>query len=414
MTKSSSVPRVSNELLGHPEFERFCERVFSSLPRKDQQRKAAAYVAGLILARGRKSFRNIAGAAASGDVNEQSLHHFVSVSTWSWRSVRKALAQEAATAQPVHAFVAGHRDLAPVTRWALPGSGRREAEPRGSRVYGLWATSDRLCLPIAWSLDPGGHREPDRPSPSRSPEDTLVEAHQDARPASGAHVPLVADARELDVARLLRRLGPTAPAVLRIRPDQAVIAGKPGTAVTSVLPVPAQQIAWRNRHLRRAVTLRGRGGDGPVRLAVSSLPVLVPDRERPGRPAAEPIPAELLSVGEAQQPWPRRVWLLTGATADMDLNLYHTSLLDDVGVATEEACDAFGLGDYRGRSAEGFHRHATLVGVAQAYAAVHDRPAPTASAPVTPRPAVRPRLRPAAPLTRAACAAGGRRLGWAR
>ncbi|KJY41737.1 transposase, partial [Streptomyces sp. NRRL B-1568] len=69
-----------------------CAALFVSLPRSDQRRRGEAYVRGLLGARGRKSIRSIA-ALIGGQAAEQSLHHFISSSTWEWGPVRRALAQ---------------------------------------------------------------------------------------------------------------------------------------------------------------------------------------------------------------------------------------------------------------------------------------------------------------------------------
>ncbi|MEV4442291.1 transposase, partial [Streptomyces sp. NPDC049577] len=66
-----------------------CAVLFASLPRSDQRRRGEAYVRGLLGAQGRKSIRNIA-ALIGGQAAEQSLHHFISSSTWDWSPVRRA------------------------------------------------------------------------------------------------------------------------------------------------------------------------------------------------------------------------------------------------------------------------------------------------------------------------------------
>ena len=67
-----------------------CDDILAGLPRSDQRRRGREYVRGLLVARGRKSIRNIA-AISTEPAAEQALHHFVSDSTWDWMPVRRAL-----------------------------------------------------------------------------------------------------------------------------------------------------------------------------------------------------------------------------------------------------------------------------------------------------------------------------------
>ncbi|CAM5241870.1 hypothetical protein SALBM217S_05197 [Streptomyces griseoloalbus] len=73
----------------HPDHA-FSAELFASLRRSDQRLRARQYLSGLLAAEGRKSIRNIA-AFAGGTAAEQSLHHFISSSTWDWSPMREAL-----------------------------------------------------------------------------------------------------------------------------------------------------------------------------------------------------------------------------------------------------------------------------------------------------------------------------------
>lgn len=373
---SSSTPLVTADLIGRPEFERFCDRVFSSLPRRDQQHKAAAYVAGLLRAAGRKSPRTIA-AAAGADVNEQCLHHFVSESTWPWRAVRRSVARFLAADQTAHAFVVRHRDLAAGGRRSAAGPAGEDRAAAVRRAYGLWAVTDATRVPLAWWQDePVGRGDTPRGGgpARRRPEDALVEAYADAMPAGGAQVPLVVDARALSVPHLLRRLRPGVPAVVRVAADQAVLVTEPAWSAAGETVSAAQQVAWRSRNLRRLTPVSGEGE--AVVTAVSSLRVQLPEPvpARHGSAPLDPLVADLVCVGEPRRPWPQQLWLAVGGPLDVDLMLYLASLLDQAPAAPDPVSEALGLGDYRGRSLEGFHRHATLVGVAQAYLTAQSRP----------------------------------------
>jgi SRSO17 transposase len=89
--------------------EAFADDVFASLPRRDQRARGACYLRGLMLDGRRKSVEPMA-ARLSGEVHYQALHHFVAVSPWDWRPVRRRLAE--------HLVVA----LAPVA-WAVDDTG---------------------------------------------------------------------------------------------------------------------------------------------------------------------------------------------------------------------------------------------------------------------------------------------------
>jgi SRSO17 transposase len=71
--------------------EGFAAEVFESLPRKDQRARGECYLRGLMLDGRRKSIEPM--AARLGEVHYQALHHFVSVSPWDWRPVRRRLAE---------------------------------------------------------------------------------------------------------------------------------------------------------------------------------------------------------------------------------------------------------------------------------------------------------------------------------
>jgi SRSO17 transposase len=89
--------------------EGFTAEVFASLPRKDQRARGQCYLRGLMLDGRRKSIEPMA-ARLGGEVHYQALHHFVAVSPWDWRPVRRRLAER---------LVA---ELAP-TAWAVDDTG---------------------------------------------------------------------------------------------------------------------------------------------------------------------------------------------------------------------------------------------------------------------------------------------------
>ena len=77
--------------------EAFADDIFESLPRKDQRARGACYLRGLMLEGRRKSIEPMT-ARLGGEVHYQALHHFVAVSPWDWRPVRRRLAERLVTA----------------------------------------------------------------------------------------------------------------------------------------------------------------------------------------------------------------------------------------------------------------------------------------------------------------------------
>jgi SRSO17 transposase len=72
--------------------ETFVDDVFASLPRTDQRARGQCYLRGLMLEGRRKSIEPMT-ARLGGEVHYQALHHFVAVSPWDWRPVRRRLAE---------------------------------------------------------------------------------------------------------------------------------------------------------------------------------------------------------------------------------------------------------------------------------------------------------------------------------
>jgi SRSO17 transposase len=71
--------------------EAFAEDLFALLPRADQRARGQCYLRGLMLDGRRKSIEPM--AQRLGEAHYQALHHFVAVSPWDWRPVRRRLAE---------------------------------------------------------------------------------------------------------------------------------------------------------------------------------------------------------------------------------------------------------------------------------------------------------------------------------
>jgi SRSO17 transposase len=84
--------------------EAFADDIFASLRRNDQRARGQAYLRGLMLDGRRKSIEPMA-ARLGGEVHYQALHHFVAVSPWDWRPVRRRLAERLCQALSPTAWV---------------------------------------------------------------------------------------------------------------------------------------------------------------------------------------------------------------------------------------------------------------------------------------------------------------------
>jgi syndecan 1 len=328
------------------------------------------YLRGLLITPGRKSIRNIA-AVGGGTATEQSLHHFVSDSTWDWAPVRRALT----------AFVAGwSQPQALVLRpMVIPKAGNqsvgvsRRFDPvlgqtlNAQQAVGVWVASESVSSPVNWRLHLSQAWLTDRGRRGRAaipdevgPEtigDCAVAAYLET--AEWLELPLVLDARELgSLATVERLLAAGAPFLARI--DSTLRLGAAGT----VLPghgadtVPAQWLMGAAKDLRRPVTWTAHG------LLRTGLAATV-RVTLPG--AADDL--FLLGAAAGGESWPTELWL-TNVTAQAAVLLRLSTLVRRVDRDFTEIADQVGIRDFSGRSFDGWHRHVTLASAAHAVVAM--------------------------------------------
>jgi hypothetical protein len=358
-----------------------CTDLFACLPRGDQRAKGALYVRGLLRAHGRKSIRKLA-SVSGGQVSEQSLHHFVSSSTWDWSPIRAALARHVARAVPVHAFVVRPM-VTPKAGAHSVGVDRGFSAEAGQvlsaqHAVGVWAASDELSCPVNWRLRLSENwiSDDERRNRAAIPDDHDVEttgdcavsAYLDTMDFFGLPVrPVVFDARRADPAAVVRGLTRSGrPVLIRVRaalPLFPVQGSRPGSG-----PVEARQVMAAARNLRR--------------------PVHVPD-PRPNRAIAllAAVPVRLHGVAhhdlalvgewEAAGRAPSAYWLTdlptTTPGALATLNSL-TRLVDRVDHDFARVTDTVGIREYSGRSYDGWHRHVTLASAAHAAAVLSEVP----------------------------------------
>lgn len=325
-------------------FDDLCGRLFASLPRSDQRRTGADYLWGLLHSSGRTSMRNLA-ALPGVSANGQSLHHFITNSSWDWIPVRRALAGELVPrllpkAWVVHPFPVARR------------SGRREAAlPVPPTALGVWAATETVSAPVSW-------RHPAVVAGESLGQALAAAVLEPVRDWGMPPLPAVLDARGMNPGRLISTLRAHGIATLvRVDETVSVYAARPGVPAR---PMSARMMADLARNRRRPVQWRPEGEDGPART------ILVwADRVR--LPGAESDPGlVLMSSSDQAHGGPAQLWLtdLTGARIDALFRL--AALLDRVDRRSGEIADRFGLGAFAGRSPETWHRHATLASAAYA------------------------------------------------
>jgi hypothetical protein len=359
-----------------------CSALFASLPRSDQRRKGVEYVRGLLGAEGRKSIRNIA-ALIGGQATEQSLHHFISDSTWDWAPVRLALAQYLSHIAPPQAWVVRPMVIPKAGEHSV-GVGRRFCPDLGQalnaqQAVGVWAASEDISVPINWRLhlSQAWLDDDNRRNRALIPDEVDLESVGDC--AVGAYLgtaarrelptrPVVLDAREMDVAATVRKLRAAgAPLLIRISSTQRLTVSDPNLPGHSSDALPAHQIMGAARDLRRPVTgpRHGTGGGRWTSLA-ATVRVKAPG-ETGGR--GELL---LLGAGEIGQSWPTELWLTDLTSADPGSLLRMGRLIHRVDRDFTEIADRVGVRDFAGRSFTGWHRHITLASAAHAVAALSD------------------------------------------
>jgi hypothetical protein len=355
-----------------------CTLVLASLPRSDQRRRGELYVRGLLGAEGRKSMRNLA-ALTGGPAVEQSLHHFISKSTWDWEPVRRALARRLTEDLAPRAWV-----VEPIT---IPKAGRSSVgvESRfvsrlgrvatAQQAYGLWLTSPEAGVPVNWRLllsdrwveDEERRRRAEIPDRAADPSADAC-ARAVALDTAGwglPALPVLMDVRESGAAGAVSAFTVAGiPFLLRVDPAAPVLAGNRTHASAVAGPLPARQLAGSVHRMSRPVEWIDPRGP-----ALRTSLVVAPRVTLPGRAGGGRL-LRLLAEFPAHRCRDPRLWL----TDLVDLPASTLLRLAKLGARTAkdlaEVCEPAGIRDFEGRSFTGWHRHTTLVSVAHAASAL--------------------------------------------
>ncbi|MEU5404129.1 transposase [Streptomyces sp. NPDC005963] len=351
------------------------------MPRADQRKKGVEYVKGLLEVPGRKSIRNIA-SLSGGRATDQSLHHFISESTWDWEPVREALSRYLVPRLPVEAWVvqdtmirkAGQHSVG-VDRRFVPAEGR---VLNAQQAIGVWAASYCRSSPVDWGL----HLPPawidDRSLRNRASIPDSTEAESLSERAVRLCVgmvsewgmplrPVVLDACSLNLATLFEGLGRRGiPLLARVDHSVPLLVSDPAlTGHRGSASMPAGDAVRAASGSRQPAQWREFGRCGRMRSGlIASVAVRLPPRRGRLRAGAGRQLA-LIGLTEAGQQSPPQLWL-TNLTSLQSTSLL--TLLDRVRDDYREVAKNVGIEDYVGRSFDGWHRHMTLASAAHAIA----------------------------------------------
>lgn len=363
--------------LAHPGGE-LCAELFASLRRSDQQLRARQYLSGLLAAKGRKSIRNIA-ALVGGAAAEQSLHHFISSSTWDWSPIREALADHVTRVLAPRAWVVRPLFIPKAGEHSV-GVERQFAPERGQMIngqlaFGAWAASEGTSVPVQWRLhlpEPwlGDARRRCRAEiPDRAEAETPDEcATATALTALGKWTvpkrPIVLDTHVTGLGGVFRPFAEAEiPLLTRVNGSARLIVADRAMPGYRAGAIPARHIMESVRSLRRPLEVAG-GPARPVTL-VAAVRVQLP------RPGSGP---EMLLIGEWHERGkaPVALWLAAPATAPVGDLVRLTRLAQRVAQDEKQIGEEVGVRDFEGRSFRGWHRHMTLASVAHAVSALAD------------------------------------------
>ncbi|MGW0467718.1 IS701 family transposase [Streptomyces sp. NPDC003027] len=377
-TEQGPQPAPYRNVVTDDVYDELCATLFSGFPRRDQRLKAEQYLRGLLTAQGRKSIRNIA-AQIGGPAAEQSLHHFISSSTWDWRPMRSALAGVLERNSCPQAWVVRSMPIPKAGEHSVGVDRRFDPERgqvvQGQQAFGVWFASEELSVPVNWRLFLPDLWVKDRTRrdradvPEGAGEETLEEcavaaALDTARWRDVIRKPLLIDLRGGTARTALNRLAAArVPVIARIGASCRLSVADRAMPGFGAGPLPAQQILESLKGLRRPVGWLDTAA--PSRTSRTSLATVV-RVALPAPPGERARPLLLLGEWDDPRQPVSRIWItdLTGSTVGTLLRL--TKLTRRVERDFTQVGEGAGLRDFVGRSFRGWHRHITLASAAHA------------------------------------------------
>ncbi|WP_425575324.1 IS701 family transposase [Streptomyces durmitorensis] len=366
-----------------------------SLHRRDQLSKGEQYVGGLLAAEGRKTMRNIA-ALVGGSAAEQSMHHFISASTWDWRPAREALAHYLQRSASPRAWVVRPYAIPKVGDWSVgvdSWGGRQAGAPStGQYAYGLWSASDELSVPVNWRLflsdrwteDQARRRRAGIPTEviSATPEEcAAASVLEPLRSWQMPSRPVVFDVPGADARRLVTGFDAiSVPLIARAGSLTGCEVAAPAMPGFGSGPLTARQILESVKGLRREAEWTDHASGRRHTSLAMAIPVTLPGRVRGTARQGFQDQPRLLLVGEWEDPLlpPTHIWLTDLTRTPVPELLRLTKLSGRVAHEAESVGAEVGLRDFEGRSFGGWHRHMTLASVAHAVAALSEVTRPRA------------------------------------
>jgi SRSO17 transposase len=394
--------------------EAFAEDVFASLARADQRARGQCYLRGLMLDGRRKSIEPM--AARLGEVHYQALHHFVAVSLWDWRPVRRRLAELLTAALQPTAWVVDDTGF-PKDGSCSVGVQRQYSGTLGKTAncqlgVSVNAVTEQASCPLDWRLFLPERWDEEAMAARRAvchlpegvqhrPKWQLVLDMLDELAGWELSPPvLLADSGYGEIGEF--RWGLEARQVAYVVEVRAETSAYPEQVRPTIAPHKGRGRRPRPRYRDQPSSLKQlalavgqqacvelvwrRGSRGLQRgrfLALRVRPAGVTPR-RLARQAGGELPARwLLAEWPVGKPEPTKYWLSNLPEA--------TPLVELVGLARlrwrveqdyRELKGALGLDHFEGRGWVGWHHHVTLVSVAHGFLTLERlrRPKPAASA----------------------------------
>jgi hypothetical protein len=362
--------------------------LFASFARRDQRQKGEQYLRGLLRAKGRKSIRNIA-AHVGGPAAEQSLHHFISSSTWDWMPVREALAAHLEEVSAPQAWVvrsmpilkAGHHSVG-VDQVFDPCLGQAF---RGQHAFGVWYASETLSAPVHWRLHlpETWVQDDNRRRRAAIPEAVGEETEEECASAAvletltSWRVPLRPVVLNTHVARMATTVGrfteAGVPVIVRAGGTSLLTVRDPALPGHGAGPLGTERILAAVRGLGRPVEWTDPAATSCARRTSMAVTVRVGGVNTSARPSRSgTCNGELVLLGEWEDAGrsPTAMWVTNMASVPASALLRMTKLAARARRDLAEIGEQVGLKDFEGRSFRGWHRHITLASAAHTVAAL--------------------------------------------
>jgi SRSO17 transposase len=397
--------------------EAFADDIFESLPRKDQRARGQCYLRGLMLEGRRKSIEPMT-ARLGGEVHYQALHHFVAVSRWDGRPVRRRLAERlVAELQPTAwavddtGFPKDGDHSVGVQRQYCGTLGKTANCQLGVSVNAVTEAAScpldwRLFLPECWDGDAERRAACQVPARVRHrPKWQLVLDMVDELGIWGLVPPvLVADAGYGEVGEFRQGLDDREIGyVVQVKADTSAYPEQVHPTTAPYLgrgrrprpryrdkPCSLKQLALAAGQSAGVDLIWRRGSKGLQRSRFLALRVrpagITPRRQAAARAggAGWELPTRWLLVEwPTDKPEPIKYWLSNLAQDTPMVELVRLGKLRwRVEQDYRELKGALGLDHFEGRSFGGWHHHVTLVSVAHGFLTLErlGRPKPAASA----------------------------------